>query len=128
MFSYPLTNKVYCYDGWSGAMCGHLACSIFARMVSDCLHVSCPACDVCVFVMISCAGMTYQQLKIVEVRGCEMPHKRQRAGMDLTAPLAEAFSGFTLRKIPFVVPWCVRDVAGGAGFAHNARVCCHHKT
>jgi hypothetical protein len=60
--------------------------------------------------------------------GHEMPHERQRAGMDLTAPLAEAFPGFKLRKILSVVPWCVRDVASSAGFAHNARVCCHHKT
>ncbi len=59
--------------------------------------------------------------------GYEMPHERLRAGMDLTAPLVEAFHGFKLRKILFVILWFMRDVASGAGFAHHARVYHPHK-
>jgi len=66
-------------------------------------------------------------VKIADDCGYEMPHERLRAGMDLTAPLVEAFFGFKLRKILFVMPWFMRDVTSGAGFARHARVCCAHK-
>lgn len=66
-------------------------------------------------------------MKIADDCGYEMPHERLRADMDLTAPLVEAFNGFKLRKILFVMSWFMRDVASGAGFTHHARVCCTHK-
>ena len=59
-------------------------------------------------------------MRITDDCGYEMPHERMRSGIDLTAQLVEAFHGFKLRKILFVMPWFMRDVASGAGFAHHA--------